>query len=350
LAVAVLVATSTGVQHSFWVALGTLSVLRSNALSTGQTALRALVGTTIGLVAGGLLVAAIGASTGVSWALLPVAVAIAGVAPAISFTAGQVGFTVTLLVLFDIVAPAGWSTGLVRVEDVALGAAVALAVGLLFWPRGAAAALARALADGLAAGASYLRDAVGHGVARCDATAPPAPRPDGAQRDAAAAARRLDDAFREFLAERGTKHLQLANVATLVTAVAVLRQLGDAVVDLWQRGDEPPTGDRAAARAHVLDAAEQLAGWYADAARALTGVAAVPEAAPATGLTDGRLLAAVRRDLDGGDGEGPATAVRMIWTADYVAAAGRLERAVVEPARAVAEVQRSRLAWLRARP
>src|SRR5262249_54089577 len=42
LGLAVLIARLTGVQHSFWVVLGTLSVLRSNALSTGQDALRAL--------------------------------------------------------------------------------------------------------------------------------------------------------------------------------------------------------------------------------------------------------------------------------------------------------------------
>ena len=41
---AVGVATELGVQHSFWAVLGTLSVLRSNALSTGQNVLRGLAG------------------------------------------------------------------------------------------------------------------------------------------------------------------------------------------------------------------------------------------------------------------------------------------------------------------
>jgi uncharacterized membrane protein YccC len=44
-AAAVLVADLTGVHHGFWVALGTLSVLRTSAASTGATALRALAGT-----------------------------------------------------------------------------------------------------------------------------------------------------------------------------------------------------------------------------------------------------------------------------------------------------------------
>src|SRR6185437_13256722 len=44
LAAAVLVADISGVQHGFWVVLGTLSVLRTNAASTESTALRALGG------------------------------------------------------------------------------------------------------------------------------------------------------------------------------------------------------------------------------------------------------------------------------------------------------------------
>ena len=38
LGLAVLAARLTGVQHAFWVVLGALSVLRSNALNTGQDA------------------------------------------------------------------------------------------------------------------------------------------------------------------------------------------------------------------------------------------------------------------------------------------------------------------------
>ena len=41
---AVLVAKTTSVEHAFWVVLGALSVLRSNALGTGATALQALAG------------------------------------------------------------------------------------------------------------------------------------------------------------------------------------------------------------------------------------------------------------------------------------------------------------------
>src|SRR6202035_4454305 len=86
LGLAVLVAKLTGVQHSFWVVLGTLSVLRSNALSTGQNVVRGLLGTTAGFIVGAALVALIGTDTTLLWLLLPPAVLFAGLAPAaISF-------------------------------------------------------------------------------------------------------------------------------------------------------------------------------------------------------------------------------------------------------------------------
>ena len=52
LALAVAVVEVTDVEHGFWVVLGTLSVLRSNALGTGATALRAVAGTAVGFVVG----------------------------------------------------------------------------------------------------------------------------------------------------------------------------------------------------------------------------------------------------------------------------------------------------------
>ena len=218
LAVAVLVADLSGVQHSFWVVLGTLSVLRSNALSIGQNVLRGLSGTVVGFIVGAGLLAAIGTSTTLLWFLLPPAILLAGFAPAaISFAAGQAAFTLTLVILFNILQPAGWRVGLVRVEDVAIGCAVSVAVGLLFWPRGAAAALGRALSEAYADSARYLAAAVAFGLACCDNGTPWRPPPAGEATRAAAASRRLDDAFRSYLAERGAKPVPLAEVTGLLT-------------------------------------------------------------------------------------------------------------------------------------
>ena len=55
LALAVLLGQLVSLQHAFWVVLGSLSVLRSSALSTGATILNAIIGTTVGIVAGGIL-------------------------------------------------------------------------------------------------------------------------------------------------------------------------------------------------------------------------------------------------------------------------------------------------------
>jgi hypothetical protein len=334
LALAVLVADLTSVQHGFWVVFGTLAVLRSNALSTGQNVLRALLGTTAGFVVGGALVALIGTNTALLWALLPIVVLIAGLAPTtISFAAGQAGFTLTLLVLFNLLAPIGWRIGLVRVEDVAIGGGVSLAVGLLFWPRGAAAELGRSLSRAYTDSVHYLAAAVAYGVGRCDASGPSSEVPRDQAVQAAAAARRLDDTFRGYLAERGAKPAPLAEVASLVSGVAGVRLAADAVLDLWN-GDGAGGGDRAVARRELLAAADQVTGWYNRFAASLSGSGAVPEAIPSDGLAEGRLVAAVSQDLRDGDGHETATGVRVIWTGDHLDAVRRLEELLVPPAQA----------------
>jgi uncharacterized membrane protein YccC len=338
LGLAVLIANRTGVQHSFWVVLGTLSVLRSNALSTGQNAVRGLLGTVAGFVIGAAMLEAIGTNTTLLWFLLPFAILLAGVAPAaISFAAGQAAFTLTLVFLFNIIQPAGWQVGLLRVEDIAIGCAVSVAVGLLFWPRGARAALRRALADAYVDSADYLASAVDFGMLRCDpgASSAAAPLEDAAR--AAATARRLDDTFRSYLAERGAKPVPLAEVTSLVTGVGGLRLAADAVLDLWQREDGASTGDRAEARRELLQASKLVKVWYDDLARSLVDGGEPCEPLAHDRVADGRLVDAVRHDLRGADGRASATAVRMIWTGDHLDAARRLQRIIVGPARATAE-------------
>jgi len=338
LGLAVFVANRTGVQHSFWVVLGTLSVLRSNALNTGQFVARGVLGTVIGFAIGAAVVAAIGTNTALLWVLLPVVVLLAGAAPAvISFTAGQAAFTLTLLILFNIIQPEGWRIGLVRVEDVALGCAVSLVVGLLFWPRGAGAALRQALAAAYAETARYLDKAIEFGVHCCDPSRPtlPAPGPEALQ--AVAASRRLDDAFRSYLAERGAKPVPLAGVTGLVTGVAALRLTADAVLDLWRRDEHQAEGDRTAASAELVRSSSRVNSWYDELAASLGDRLEVPAPLPRDDEAGDRFVQAVRHDLLGQDGNATATAVRMIWTSDHLDAARRMQSALVEPARAVTD-------------
>ena len=333
LGVAVLVADLSGVQHAFWVVFGTLAVLRSSALNTGQNIVRALLGTAAGFIVGAILVTLIGTNTTVLWVLLPIAILLAGLAPAtVSFAAGQAAFTLVLLILFNILAPAGWKIGLVRIEDVALGCAVSLVVGLLFWPRGAASALGRALSEAYVDSVDYLSSAVAYGVGRCDASGPSRTKPTDESTRAAAAARRLDDTFRGYLAERGAKRVRLAEVTRLVTGVSGLRLAADAVIDLWD-GDDSVAGDRAGARADLLQRAQQLNGWYDGFAASLTGTGAVPEPLATDDGANERLAETVVQDLRDPGGNGTATGVRVIWTGDHLDAVSRVQAMLVGPAR-----------------
>ncbi len=333
LGLAVLLAKLTGVEHSFWVVLGTLSVLRSNALSTGQTAVRGVLGTVVGVIVGAAALFLIGGNPVVLWIVLPVAVLVAGVAPAtISFLAGQAAFTIVIVLLFNIIAPTGWSVGLSRIEDVALGCGVSLVVGVLFWPRGASAALRSALADAYREGMRYLRAVVDSAIGAQEA---PAGAADARSRSvrAAAASRRLDDAFRTYLAERGTKRRPLAEVSASVSGVAGVRLAGDAIRELWDGQEIAGRGTAEAAR--MLDATiVRLERWYDGLAAQLAAREPLPRPAPKDPSAPTRLAVAVADDLESGGPDARGTAVRVIWTADYLEVVRRLQAAIVPRAQA----------------
>jgi uncharacterized membrane protein YccC len=257
LAAAVLVADQTGVQHGLWVVLGALSVLRTNAASTGSTALRALAGTVIGLVAGALLLAGLGTSTPVLWAALPVAIAAAAYAPGtLPFAVGQAAFTVVVVVLFNLLQPVGWKLGLLRIQDVAIGCAVSLAVGVLFWPRGASSVVGDDLADAFRRGAAYLTQAVDWALGtRRD--------PPDTATAAVTTGIRLDEALRGYLVEQGAKRLSKKDLWTLVVATKQLRLTATSLSSL--QALEParhlhPSMDRA--RAALEHDMANLAGFY----------------------------------------------------------------------------------------
>jgi hypothetical protein len=231
------------------------------------------------------------------------------------------------LILFNLIAPEGWRIGLVRVEDVALGGAVSLIVGLLFWPRGAAAGLSRALADAYGATSRYLAGAVAYGVGRCDLNHPSAPPPRKESLDASAAAQRLDDAFRGYLGERGAKAVPLAEITGLVTGVTGVGLAAEGVLDLWNADSDQ--GDRAAARDELLASARDVTDWYGHFAASLARAEPVPAPLADDDAAGERLVMAVERDLRDSDGAATATGVRVIWTGDHIDAVRRLQGALV---------------------
>jgi len=251
LAVAVTIADVTTVQHGFWVVLGTLSVLRTNAAATGATALRALAGTAIGFVIGGALVVAIGSDQTALWIVFPFAVLVAAYSPGTApFAVGQAAFTVMIAILFNLIVPVGWKVGVVRIEDVALGCAVSVVIGTLFWPRGVASLVGDDLADAFRAGVSYLSQAVQWAVGARAA------EPDTAG-EAGAAGVRLDEALRGFLAEQGTKHIPKQDLWRLVGGSLRLRLTAHAVAEM--PGDATGLD---AARAVLERRTATLASWY----------------------------------------------------------------------------------------
>jgi uncharacterized membrane protein YccC len=330
LAIAVAVAEELSVEHSFWVILGTLSVLRSNAASTGQNAARAIGGTIIGFVIGAALVVLIGTNSVVLWLLLPLSLLVAAFAPtAISFVVGQAGFTFFLVILFNILAPVGWHVGLIRIEDVAIGVAVSAGVSLLIWPRGAAAELGAAMRAAYVNAAAYLAAASRAGTSRAvDA----AEAENSAAEEAAGAARRLDDAFRNYLAESGAKPAPLSDVTTLVTGITILRLSADAVIDLWEHIDVDGTSWRAA-----RDRLDALAGlvvsWYDDFADRFESSATFVSRSAQT-VADHEVGEAVHDELVRSEQPNLAPAVRILWTAGHLNAAQRLESAIANAAKA----------------
>ena len=250
LAAAVAVADLASVQHGFWVVLGTLSVLRTNASATGSTALRALLGTVLGFAVGGLLIVAIGTEPAALWAALPVAIFVAAYTPGTApFALGQAAFTVVVSVLFNLLVPEGWRIGVVRVEDVAIGCAVSLVAGALFWPRGAAAVVGDDLADAFRLGGAYLAQAAHWALGLRHETPRAAP--------AVTAGVRLDDALRGFLAEQGAKRVPKRDLWRLVTGATRLRLTANSLAGLPNPAVAPePAGGQLGERA------EEIASWF----------------------------------------------------------------------------------------
>ena len=327
LAAAVAVADLSGVQHGFWVVLGTLSVLRASAASTGSTALRALAGTVVGFAVGAALLLAIGTGPVALWVALPIAICVAAYAPGTApFAVGQAAFTVTVVVLFNLLVPAGWKVGLLRIQDVAIGCAVSLLVGVLFWPRGTAGVVGDDLADAFRRGAAYLSQAVDWALGlRREA-------PDTGVA-AVTAGIRLDDALRGFLAEQGTKRVSKHDLWFLVMATMRVRLTAYALATLPSADGQ---ADPASATLQRLTA--ELAGFYERVA-AEVGPPHHDDPAP---------LAAP--DLNGvglpdREAAPPPCQVRALWVREYLHHLATHAPGITAPAEHLA--QQRRVPWWR---
>lgn len=191
---AVVLAQVVPVEHSFWITLGALLVLRSSAASTSATVLQAMAGTLLGFVVAAAILKLFDDNPAALWILLPVCVFLAAYTPnVVSFMVGQVAFTAMVVVLFTLIDDRGLVTDLARLETVALGAASSAVMALVLWPRGARVALAKAVAVVYRSASGGLRGLVtGSAEAR-----------RAAETDMHGARRHADEAFGIALGERG---------------------------------------------------------------------------------------------------------------------------------------------------
>ena len=280
LTLAVLVGQLSGLQHAFWIVLGTISVLRSNALATGTTIVSALLGTLAGIVVGGALLVALAGHESALWAVLPFAVLVAAYAPqAISFAAGQAAFSVVVLVLFNLLQPSGWRVGLVRVEDVAIGAAVSLLAGVLIWPRGAAAVLRESIGDAYVRAARYLDATIG---ALLGGGGGP---PELAAREAGAAALLMESTAREYLSERGSPRSSLDDLTVLVAGAARMRWVAMLLENAQASTRLAPIDTRLQRLARAREAFEAerrgISVWYEQLGAAISNAETPPAPQPA---------------------------------------------------------------------
>src|SRR5258708_177929 len=111
LALAVWLARAFDLSHAFWVVLGPIQVLRTNALGTGRTIVQAVVGNVIGVVIGGLFALGAGRHPAVIWTAFPIAVfGAAYAATTIGFMLSQAAFPLKLSVGFNRISPPAWAS------------------------------------------------------------------------------------------------------------------------------------------------------------------------------------------------------------------------------------------------
>ncbi|MBO0878903.1 MAG: FUSC family protein [Mycobacterium sp.] len=225
LALAVAVTHLFPVQHGFWVVLGTMAVLASSALNTRTMVVQAVAGSAVGVAVAAVLIAAFTVQPAVLWALLPITVFASTYLPRVfSFAVAQAMITLAALIILDLMAPTGWRIGLLRIEDIAMGAGVGMGVSLLLWPRGATAAVSRVIGAALDVNVPYLCAAVQR-VTR-GSSADVEGNLKALSQEALVVSRTVDDAVRQYLSETGsgahlrTPVVRAANRATLVRATA----------------------------------------------------------------------------------------------------------------------------------
>jgi uncharacterized membrane protein YccC len=220
-------------------------------------------------------------------------------------------------VLFNLIQPIGWEVGLVRIEDVAIGFAISLGVGLLFWPRGAAALLRDNLAAAYGRSADYVAAATRQLIGGGDLD-----RSAGAAEAAAAAVHRLDDAFRQYLAERSARRANVESVGALVAGAARVQRAGQSLSALGRVTDGyaslPQCGANLDGEVHALRS------WFMALADSIVHATAAPP--PHIRDIEGRRrLLECARQVVASDKTKVRPALALLWASQHFDNLWRLE-------------------------
>ncbi len=271
LAIARLAVGVLGLEHGFWVGFATLVVLKTSAAGTRASAVQAAVGTAIGFAVSSVLITTFGVDALVYSIALPVVVFAAFYLPGtVSFVAGQACFTMVIVVLFNLLKPSGWTVGLVRLEDVLIGALIGLVIGMAIWPRGAGSELAATVGRLYSAGSRYAEATVGRLVG--GVPGPGGPEPTDAARwhhQVCVAAVDTEDVFSQYLAE---PHQSDAPVMAWAAVIATGHQLwfGSSLVALARAGTGV-AGATPDACGELVSASASLGNRYRSVADTLSG-------------------------------------------------------------------------------
>jgi hypothetical protein len=157
-----------------------------------------------------------------------------------------------------------------------------------------------------------------------------------AGRAADAAIHRLDDAFRQYLAERSATTVNVEDVAALVGGVSRVRRAARSLASLGRMADGDTRLERCG---HNLDRElDALQSWYDTLGYALVNGRPVPP--PHTRDAEGgrRLLACVREAAGGRDKAAVNAALVLLWTSQHLDNLWRLEAHIGERATAASAV------------
>jgi uncharacterized membrane protein YccC len=158
------------VQRSYWVPLTVAIVLKPDYGSVFARALQRGIGTIVGAVAGAVLLVAVHGL----WLLIPFSILAALLPYGRSRNYGLLATFLTplVVVLIDLLAPAGWRLAEERLVDTLIGCAIVLLIGFAPWPMAWYAHLPQQFADTTRDVSRYMEEALlGSGSPGADAVA-----------------------------------------------------------------------------------------------------------------------------------------------------------------------------------